>query len=189
LYCARRTFPDQLIGGAGAVWGALFPSFAALLVVAPLMCAADRCGSVSGSVFGKDVNHSGSPMLWISLNWSAYIENAEGLEPSGRDGKCRPEGALPPPRVRLTHFVFPPSIAPTSFLTNKLFACVLTRSDGTILSARLPQEIQGGVADRELVDWIEQDWRFEGTHGGRSGWQRIRLSVESSVVPPAPRID
>ena len=57
-----------------------------------------------------------------------------------------------------------------------LFACVLAKSDGTILAVRRAQPIHGGAADRELVAAIRDGWRFQGTGGAGAGWERVRLN-------------
>jgi hypothetical protein len=171
------TKPRHMYGSIGAACGALLPAFALLLVVPPLSCASLWCGSLSVAMGG-----SNQP-VWtvrpeiIAVTWSPYLDNGdEGATARGDGRSCRAQAAPPPPPLRLARYEFPATFDPASFPDRALYACVLARSDGTILGARLAQRIHGGAVDRELVATIRDKWHFEAAGGTGTGWERVRLN-------------
>jgi hypothetical protein len=166
----------QMVGGAGAAWGALLPLLALFVAIPTLVCTAWCPPSTGGSVvFGVD--RPGHRMTLLDFSWAPYFDNSSDGQGGGDSGRgCRSERSPLPPPLRITRFAFPRTFDPAAFPKRSLFACILARADGTMLAVRLAQPIHGGAGDRTLVDVIRKDWRLEGTGGRGAGWERVRLN-------------
>ena len=183
---ARLSDAGRLLGGIGAAFGAFAPFLALLVTIPSLVCTDGRCETFSGSVTGFATRQEPLRILSIFLSWSPYLDNAEERDDPVQ--RCRPEGSQTPPPVRLTDFEFPQSFETDSFPRRARFACILTRGDGRILAARLPQPIFGGQADREMIATIMAKGRFSGRGGDAIGWQRVRLNPGEFAERPVPMI-
>ena len=108
--------------------------------------------------------------------WGPFIDNVDGgAAGDGLERNC------PRPRSARTTFRLNRAPLPTTFRSygreGAVLACVRVGRDGSIGAVRLIAGTGPAGLDRQLIETIRRQWRFEpiGPHTS-PGWQRIRLS-------------